>query len=193
MSEGAILSVHGLGKRFDRRWLFRDLEFRVDFGQSLAILGPNGSGKSTLARVVAGLIPATEGKVRIQGSMAMMAVDQSVYPQLNVWEHLELFGDLLGKPGRSEVLMDRVGLGSARERLGHQLSTGMRARLKLALALLAEPSVLILDEPGASLDEDGHRLVESVVEEQRARGVTLIATNDSEERRLATHELVLET
>jgi ABC-type multidrug transport system ATPase subunit len=106
---------------------------------------------------------------------------------------LELFGDLLGKPGRSEVLMDRVGLGSARERLGHQLSTGMRARLKLALALLAEPSVLILDEPGASLDEDGHRLVESVVEEQRARGVTLIATNDSEERRLATHELVLET
>ncbi len=69
------------------------------------------------------------------------------------------------------------------------MSSGMRARLKLALAIQAEPAILILDEPGASLDEEGRSLVRKIVDEQRQRGAVVVATNDPDERRLGNLEL----
>ena len=72
-----------------------------------------------------------------------------------------------------------------------QFSSGMRARLKLALAIQHEPAVLLLDEPSASLDENGREIVARVVYEQKRRGAVVIATNDQSDRRYATHELEL--
>ena len=88
--------------------------------------------------------------------------------------------------------MDRVGLAHAARLRASQLSTGMKSRLKLALAVQAEPLVLLLDEPGAALDEAGKALLDSVVREQASRGVVVFATNDPSERRLASLELALE-
>jgi len=122
----------------------------------------------------------------------MAALDQSVYPQLSIKEHLELFARLRGCASRADELLGKIGLSDFAERLAHQLSTGMRNRLKLALAIQPNPKLLLLDEPGAALDEAGKELVLDICREQLQRGALIVATNDPSERRFGTHELELQ-
>lgn len=190
-----MLRAEGLGKRFGDRWLFRDLSFEVSHGQRLVVLGPNGCGKSTLLRILSGLLPATEGRVHIDGdtrlSLGVSSIEMSLYPELTVAEHLNFVADLRGCEPRTDELVARIGLERARDLVTSKLSTGMKARVKLAISIQANPEVLILDEPGAALDEKGRELVASIAEEQVQRGALILATNDPSERSLATHELVL--
>ncbi len=187
--------MEGLGKRFGDRWLFRELTFEVSQGQSLVVLGPNGSGKSTLLRTLSGLLPPTEGKVHISGdprlSLGVSSIEMALYPQLTVLEHLEFVASLRDCDPRSDELIARIGLEHARDQVTSKLSTGMKARVKLAMSIQANPKVLILDEPGAALDDKGRELVASIAREQIQRGSLILATNDPSERRLATHELFL--
>lgn len=192
------MRVEGLGKRYGRRWLFRDVSFELATGQRLAILGHNGSGKSTLLRLLAGLLTPTEGKVippegDARTALGYAALEMALYSSLTVDEHLALSADLRGCESRADELLDMVGLAYARDLPAGQLSTGMKARLKLAMAIQPRPTVLLLDEPGAALDEQGRALVARIAEEQTARGALVVATNDPQERSLATHELVLES
>jgi ABC-type multidrug transport system ATPase subunit len=92
---------------------------------------------------------------------------------------------------RNEGLLERVGLADKADEPTGNYSTGMRVRLKLALALQGKPLALLLDEPGAGLDESGRALLDEIVAEQRGRGVVIIATNDEGERRLGDYELRL--
>ena len=191
------MRVEGLGKRYGRRWLFRDLTFDVERGQRLAILGHNGSGKSTLLRLLAGLLAPTEGRVMPpQGdarlTLGYAALEMALYGPLTVEEHLTLSARLRGCAARTDELLEEVGLGYARALPAGQLSTGMKGRLKLAMAVQARPALLLLDEPGAALDEAGRALVGRIAEAQTARGALVVATNDPQERRLATHELALD-
>lgn len=186
--------MEGLGKRFGRRWIFRGVTFSLVSGQCLVVLGHNGAGKSTLLKVVCGLEPASEGVTEtpdLRTRVAASTLDSSLYSALSATEHLELAGQLRGVPPRCSEMLARVDLSYAADVWAGQMSTGMRARLKLALALQTDPDLLILDEPGAGLDEAGRALIESVIEEQKGRGAVLIATNDPAERRFATHELLL--
>lgn len=189
--------MEGLGKRYGRRWLFRDLSFAVEQGQRLAILGHNGSGKSTLLRLLAGLLTPSEGKVvppegDSRLTLGYAALEMALYAPLTVDEHLRLSAELRGCEARADALLESVGLAYARALPAGQLSTGMKARLKLAMAIQPRPSVLLLDEPGAALDEEGRALVTRIADEQTARGSLIVATNDPQERRLATHELALD-
>lgn len=191
------MRAEGLGKRYGRRWLFRDLSFDLEKGQRLAILGHNGSGKSTLLRLLAGLLTPSEGRVvppegDPRTALGYAALEMALYASLTVVEHLELAGRLRGVPARTDELLDEVGLAYARDLPAGQLSTGMKARLKLAMAVQPRPWALLLDEPGAALDEEGRALVARIAEAQTARGALVVATNDPRERRLATHELVLD-
>ncbi len=191
------MRVEGLGKRYGRRWLFRDVSFELQAGQRLAILGQNGSGKSTLLRLLAGLLSPTEGRVvppdgDPRTTLGYAALEMALYSSLTVVEHLRLAADLRGCDARSDELLDMVGLTYARELSAGQLSTGMKARLKLAMAIQPRPAVLLLDEPSAALDEQGRALVAQIAQEQTARGALVVATNDPQERSLATHELALE-
>jgi ABC-type multidrug transport system ATPase subunit len=192
-----VIGGDRLGKRYGRRWLFRNLDFTVAVGETLLVTGANGSGKSTLLKVLAGLLPATEGECRRPEDrrlgLGYAALDQPVYPVLTVAEHLELAAKLRGCAPRTHELLNEVELDYARETAGRHLSTGMRARLKFALALQPEPSVILLDEPGAGLDEKGRDLVARMLECRRARTALVIATNDPAERRFATHELALDS
>ena len=188
--------MEGLGKRYGRRWLFRDLSFDVERGQRLAILGHNGSGKSTLLRLLAGLLAPTEGRVEgpegdPRTTLGYAALEMALYASLTVEEHLTLSARLRGCAARTDELLEEVGLGYARSFPAGQLSTGMKGRLKLAMATQARPALLLLDEPGAALDEAGRALVSRIAEAQTARGALVVATNDPAERRLATHELEL--
>ena len=189
------MRCEGLGRRFGSRWLFRNLDLQLEAGHVLLVTGSNGSGKSTLLKVLAGVLPATEGKCdrgkdpRLDIGYA--ALDQPVYPVLTVREHLELAGKLRGCPDRWQELLAEVELGYAATVPGGHLSTGMRARLKFALALQANPGVVLLDEPGAGLDEAGRAMVARLIESRHQTTAFVIASNDPEERRFATHELQL--
>lgn len=190
-----MIRCERLGKRYGRRWLFRNLDLDVAPGDCLVVLGPNGSGKSTLLKVLAGVAPATEGTCFRGGDprndLGYAALDQPVYPVLTVAEHLELAASLRGCPPRIDELLGEVELAYAANVAGRHLSTGMRARLKFALAVQAEPAALLLDEPGAGLDERGRQVVDRIIESRIARTAIVIATNEPSERRYATHELPL--
>lgn len=191
-----MLSVRRLGKQFDGRWIFRDLSFDLEPGQALAALGPNGSGKSSLLKVIAGLWSPSEGSVirppgDLRTTLGYSGLDLAVYSNLTGREHLDWAGRSRQVEARTEELLGKVGLSRAGGQLVSQYSSGMRARLKLALAIQARPRVLLLDEPSASLDERGRELVRELIEAQLAGdGAVVLATNDPEEREWATHELV---
>lgn len=191
-----MLRAEGLGKRFGRRWIFRSLSFEVASGEAVAILGRNGSGKSTLLRILSGLMIPGEGEVHIdlldtRVELSMASVEQSLYPQLTVAEHLQLAADLRGCDARIDELLNKVGLSSAANVFASRLSTGMKVRLRVALAIQTSPKLLLMDEPGAALDEEGRNLVEQVCREQVTRGALILATNDPAERRLTQRAIVL--
>lgn len=189
-----VLAAANLGKRFGSRWLFRHIEFELARGQVLGVRGPNGSGKSTMLKVLAGLADASEGKVArperdLRLSLGYAALDLAVYPHLSAGEHLELAGRLRNVEPRSEELLARVGLANVGAKPTSQFSSGMRARLRLAVAIQTDPAILLLDEPTAALDDAGRELVVELVADQRARGVAVVATNDPADRRFFTHEV----
>jgi ABC-type multidrug transport system ATPase subunit len=195
-NELALISVERLGKRYGHRWIFRNIGFVLSRGERLVIRGRNGSGKSTLLSVIAGLTPRSEGVIRLpdadtRNSLGFSALEQTLYPQLSPAEHLMLGGRLRGVPSRSEELLEFVGLTSARDMPTFQISTGMKARLKLAIAIQARPCLLLLDEPTAGMDDEGRELVQRIADEQSDRGCLILATNEIADRRIATHELEL--
>jgi heme exporter protein A len=191
-----VLEVTGLGKRYGDRWLFRNLSFNLARGDALVVLGRNGAGKSTLLKAIAGLLVPSEGKVTAsvpdtRTGLSLSALEMSLYPALTLREHLRLTADLRGCAGREQDLLERVGLAHASDLAASKISTGMKARLKLALAIQSNPSILILDEPGAGMDEAGKELVQAICAEQIQRGVLVVATNDMREKAFGTLELEL--
>ncbi len=150
-----------------------------------------------MLRVLGGLQRLAEGSYRMpdgdpRTTVGYAALDMALYPDLSVGEHLALTGSLRGCPPRTKELLDLVGLPSSLGVLASDLSTGMRVRLKLAIALQANPAVLLLDEPSASLDEAGRRLLARICQDQTQRGCVILATNDPLEKEVATHELNLD-
>ena len=186
----ALISAQGLGRRFGEQWIFRGIDVSLDAGQVLCVVGSNGSGKSTLLRVLSGLLSPSEGQLHRETAIGYSALDLALWPHLTALEHLHLAADLRGLP-LDEGALERVGIEKAANKLVGTFSTGMRSRLKLALATQHAPQVLILDEPTASLDEVGRALLERTINQQRERGALVIATNDETDRRHATHELAL--
>ncbi len=186
-----MLTAEALGRRFGDRWIFRGISLEAGKGQVIAVTGPNGQGKSTLLKVLSGLIEASEGTCSHTGSIGWCAIDSSLYPSLTAREHIDLAQTLQGGSKTAQQILDSVGLGHAIDKQADQMSTGMKVRLKLALAVQHEPKILFLDEPTAALDEEGRKTVAAIVAAQKERGATLIATNDQADLEMATHELLL--
>ncbi len=208
------LSAHGLCVTF-RQFLrrsrveaLRDLELEVRPGEVVGVLGPNGSGKSSLLRVLAGTLRPTSGRVEVLGRAPTdRALVQRVgyqpegplpFPGLSAPELLALCSSLMElEPGaaraRAAALLDRLDLRRAGRRPLGKFSTGMARRLALATALLAEPEVLLLDEPTAGLDPEGSLVVREIVQQATARGAAvLMASHDLQEvEQLCTRVCVL--
>lgn len=198
------LQCSDLGKAFGQRWLFRHLSITVPQGTGLVILGPNGSGKTTLLRLMCGLIQPTEGKViwksddfelspnEARHLVGAVLPDCELYEELTAEENLRLIAELRGIPSSSVVeWLERVGLAEARKQLLCEFSSGMKLRLKLAAALIHEPTALLLDEPTAMLDERGRQLVSELIERQKRMGIVVIATNDERDVVYGEQQIVL--
>jgi ABC-2 type transport system ATP-binding protein len=143
--------------------VLRDLTFSVEPGQVTGLLGPSGCGKTTLMRAIVGVQRITAGSVTVFGERAGSAglrsrigyVTQapSVYDDLTVDENLAFFAAVLGvDPGRVDACVQLVDLEAERTRVAGRLSGGQRSRVSLAVALLGEPALIVLDEPTVGLD-----------------------------------------
>lgn len=207
MEDAVRISFDGIGKRFGQRVVFRGLGGEAAPGEVLVIRGPNGSGKSTLLTILCGLLRATRGSVRHVGvareipremwrhHLGVVAPAIAVYRELDALENLRFLARVRGM-GRSDErcreCLEMVGLDPGRRTLVRGYSTGMTQRLKIAQAVLHEPPVLVLDEPGANLDPDGKRWLESTVRDLAEGGKTIIlATNDPGEMEWGTRRVEL--
>lgn len=184
-----ILRTENLGHRFDQGWLFRRVEINLENGHRLLIKGRNGSGKSTLLKCLAGLLIPIEGEIHPPESIGYAALDLSLYPNLSAAEHLEFAAQLRSTEPQTESLLTQVGLDPKNTKPCRTYSTGMRARLKLALALQHRPDLLILDEPTAALDSEGRELIERTL--LSFPGAVIYASNDESDTRWATHAVEL--
>ena len=200
------LQVTGLAKRFGDRKVFSGLSFELATGDSLAVVGPNGSGKSTLLMTLLALYRPTKGRVNFLENEHSLAEPQvragtsfvspylNLYDQLTAEENLKFFSTVSGRGVTGKEinrLLKKVGLEGRGYDLVAQYSSGMKQRLKYAVALLKDPAYLIIDEPTANLDEEGKQLVADIIKKHRSQCITIVATNDEKEGRLAEKQLRL--
>jgi len=193
-----ILAARGVARSYGRNEALAPTDVELRRGEILAVVGPNGAGKSTLLALLAGALPPTHGAI-VRGSppprVGWAPQRPAQYGHLSARENLELFARLAGldePSAAADRALERMALPAGAGRAAH-LSVGNQQRLNLALGLLGEPQVLLLDEPTASLDPERRRGLWSVLHDLRARGgAVLLASHSSEEvARLADRVLVL--
>jgi len=162
-------------------------------GETVALVGPNGAGKSTLLALLAGAIEPTEGTVETHARVGWVPQRPAHYARLSARENLELFARLEGVRNARATADDLVARFSLpNDRPSGDLSVGNRQRLNVALSLLGDPRVLLLDEPTASLDPGQRRRVWEVVDALRGEGgAACFATQNLEEVEHADRVLVL--
>jgi ABC-2 type transport system ATP-binding protein len=193
----AVLEVVGLVKRYGELEALADVSFTAAAGETIGVVGPNGAGKTTLLSILAGTqSPSSGGVNRTPGEVGWAPQQPALYSKLSVAENLELFARLekVADPAAAvERMLDQTGLRErSDEMLGH-LSGGNRQRVNVALGLIADPPVLALDEPTASLDpSQRERLWEFIAGLARGGTTVVFSThNVSEAQRHAGRVLVL--
>ena len=144
------MKVAGVGKRFGAKAALRDVSFDLHTGERVAIIGPNGAGKTTLLQILAGSMAPDEGEVDLPPA-GWVPQRAAVYSKLTVRENLQLFAHLEKAPAERVRRMLELTELSGDEETG-KLSGGNRQRLNIAVGLLGDPSLVLLDEPSASLD-----------------------------------------
>lgn len=200
------LELKGLGKRFNRHWIFRNIHFTFEAGGKYAITGPNGSGKSTLLQVVAGTTQLSEGSISASigsatgakvapedffGHIGIAAPYLELIEELTLTEFLDFHFSLkpalegLGTP----AIIAYLGLTDARNRAIRHFSSGMKQRVKLAQAFFAQNNLLLLDEPTTNFDREGIALYHKMVADLTGTRTLIICSNDEEEIRFCPNRL----
>ncbi len=176
-----LLAARGVSRAFGNRIALHPIDLELAEGEVVALVGPNGAGKSTLLAILAGALSPSGGAVERRSPVGWVPQRAAHYARLTAAENLELFASLEGVPStRAGELAGLFEL-PAGVRAG-ELSVGNRQRLDVALALLASPRVLLLDEPTASLDPEQRGRVWEIAADVRARGgAVLVATHHWEE------------
>jgi ABC-2 type transport system ATP-binding protein len=197
MDGTATVGARGLTKRFGERAALRDVSFDAAAGELLAIIGPNGAGKTTLLSILAGLLEPTEGELtRDPADIGWVPQQTAIYGKLTVRENLELFARLekVADPRASVArMLEQTGLADRADEELSRLSGGNRQRVNIAVGLLAEPPVLLLDEPTSSLDPRQREVLWEWVAGLAQEGTSVVFTthNVGEAERWAHRVLVL--
>lgn len=192
------LEARSLTRRFGERVAVRDVSFEVAAGERMAIIGPNGAGKTTLLSMLAGVLSPSAGEIAGDAGDHVGWVPQqpAVYSKLSVAENLRLFARLerVRDPEQAvERMLEQTGLTDRRDEEVSRLSGGNQQRLNIAVGLLCEPRVLLLDEPSASLDPRQRERLWDFIAELSRQGTSVVYSthNVFEAERYGDRVLVL--
>jgi len=203
-----MIDVEGLRKQFGSTVAVDNVSFHVKRGEIIGLLGPNGSGKTTIMRILTGFFPPTSGSAKVGGldvgtdSIAVRRMigylPESVvlYPDIPVARYLQFCGEVKDLRGaklksRIDAVIGAVGLGDVRKREIGKLSKGYRQRVGLAQALIAEPALLILDEPTVGLDPNQVIDIRNLIRELRGETTILLSTHILHEASLACDRVII--
>ena len=179
------IELRGVTKEFADVTAVRDLDLTVEEGEVYGFLGPNGAGKSTTIDMVLDLVRPTEGTVRVLGQevasdgveirhrTGVLPDGFAVYDRLSGRQHVEFAVKSKEADDDPDALLDRVGILGDADRKAGGYSKGMRQRLVLAMALVGDPDLLILDEPSSGLDPAGAKEMREIVQSEADRGATV--------------------
>jgi ABC-2 type transport system ATP-binding protein len=193
MTETAALKVQNLKKSYGAKLAVDNMAFEVRRGELYALLGPNGAGKTTTLRMVAGLLSADAGDIRVfdvdaradpiasKRLIAWLPDEPLLYDKLTAWEYLEFVAGLWGVEAKAaarqaEELLKLLGLWDNRNDRCETFSRGMKQKAVLAGALIHDPKLLMLDEPLTGLDAAASRLVKDLIRQKVDRGAAVILT-----------------
>ncbi|HSU28489.1 MAG TPA: ATP-binding cassette domain-containing protein [Chitinophagaceae bacterium] len=196
------ISLTDAGKRFNRDWIFRHLDFTFEQGRSYAITGPNGSGKSTLLQVIAGALQVSEGQCRWSISEGSWVEEPYPYisictPYLELVEEMNLqeflhFHNGFKKflPGMdTTAIIKRMGLEEAGHKQIRNFSSGMKQRVKLAQAIFSDVPAVFLDEPCTNLDTSGIDLYQQLLNDHCRDRLLVVSSNDEVEYRYCKEQI----
>jgi ABC-2 type transport system ATP-binding protein len=192
------LKTEGLSKRYGSLQAVKNLSLEVYDGEVLGFLGPNGAGKTTAIGMMCGLLRPTAGTVTIHGVLmrggeadarARVVVcpqDIVVWKQMSCLEQLQFIGEMYGVEGklalrRGGQLLEQLGLSEKRHALARTLSGGMQRRLNLALALVHDPTIVVLDEPEAGLDPQSRVAVREFIRSIAGDKTIILTTHNMDE------------
>jgi ABC-type multidrug transport system ATPase subunit len=197
------INLEHIGRRFNREWIFRDVNYVFETGSSYAILGANGAGKSTILQVISGSLSSSEGTVSYSKEGVLLNPE-------HVFEHLSMAAPYLElieeftlselidfhfqfKKYRSgldrDILIDLLGLKHSEHKAIKYFSSGMKQRVKLALAFCSDSAIILLDEPASNLDQQGLEWYLSLVEEFSKDRILIICSNQIQEYSFCKNQL----
>lgn len=183
------------GKKFNREWIFRRLDFTFQSGKSYAITGPNGSGKSTLLQTIAGSMNLNAGAIKWSHNNQSILPEQ-VYTYLSIAApYLELIEEMTAKefltfhasfkPMKTDISLEQIiqiiGLEKSVDKQIRYYSSGMKQRIKLAQAVFSDVPLLLLDEPCTNLDESGYSLYHQLINDYCKGKTIIVSSNDQQE------------
>ena len=202
------IGVRNLTKRYDTVTALSDISFQVESGEIMGFLGPNGAGKTTTLRILTGMLAPTEGEVRIDGldvterptdvrrRIGYLPEHVALYPELRVQEYLSYRASIKGvarreQRGRILAALKQCDLTDASRLLIGRLSKGYRQRVALADCLLAQPSILILDEPTVGLDPHQIRQTRELITALGRTTTILLSTHILPEVEMLCHRVTI--
>ena len=205
-TEGWAIEVQRLVKNYGDHYALRGIDLRVGWGESLAVFGPNGAGKTTLINMLATLVKPSSGDARVGGfnlredsvmvrrQIGVVTHQTLLYDDLSAYENLRFYGRMYDVPNltdRVQQLLAQVGLESRAQDRVRTLSRGMQQRLAIARALIHNPPILLLDEPGTGLDQHASAMLDSILSSTDNKPRTVVMTTHSLEQGLALSNRVV--
>lgn len=188
--------LQDIGRRYNREWIFRHLDYTFSFGNSYAILGPNGSGKSTLLKVLTGSLAPSEGTMRFEDKGVELGAEH-VYQKISLAapyiELIEEFtlNEMIDFHFRFKKILPFFTVEKVKDTLGfpkhtfqkeiRHFSSGMKQRVKLVLACCSECQVLFLDEPTSNLDKEGEGWYLNLLESSKSDRILIVGSNQEHE------------
>jgi len=203
-----MIEVHGLSKRYGNFVAVRELSFVVGPGEVLGLVGPNGAGKTTTLRCLAGIIPATGGRVRIAGNdiaadpvaakraLAFFPDEPRLFEYLTVRQHLNFVARIYGvrdHEALAQPLLEEFEIADKADQLPGELSRGMKQKLAITCGLLHQPRVMFFDEPLTGLDPLGIRRMKDSIIKRARDGATIVLSSHLLHllQEVCTHVLIL--
>ncbi|MEY3377421.1 MAG: hypothetical protein RLZZ328_446 [Bacteroidota bacterium] len=195
------ISLIDAGKRFNKDWIFQSLNVAFEQGQHYALIGNNGSGKSTLLQILSGYTTLSKGSIEWNNADSQTAYDQisiaapylELVEELTTIEHFKFhatFKSLVDTLSIQEMIQ-LIGLENATHKQIRYFSSGMKQRLKLALAIFSTSPILLLDEPCSNLDKEGYALYKELIQKYAMHKLIIVGSNDPEEYTFCTQQINL--